>query len=109
MIDPNKPPSGANVKQAKLDVLSEPYPQVVAGTPTSYGFDDATRRVHARLFHQGADREENARCPKHKCKHSRSKFRQTQIFLGQDRDPGGYALSVKAAALRRSARRACSG
>ena len=44
VIDPNQPPTGSNVKQSKLDVLSEPYPQVVAGTPTGYGFDPSTRR-----------------------------------------------------------------
>ena len=39
IIDPGKPPSPTNVKQAKLDVSVRPYPQVVAGTPQSYGFD----------------------------------------------------------------------
>jgi endoglycosylceramidase len=39
VIDPAKPPVGANVKTAKLRILASPYPQVVAGTPESYGFD----------------------------------------------------------------------
>jgi endoglycosylceramidase len=95
VIDPNQPPTGSNVKQAKLDVLAEPYPQVVAGTPTSYGFDDATRRFTLAYSTRGPTGKNFARRPKHKRKRSKGKFRQTQIFLGQDRYPGGYTVSVK--------------
>lgn len=42
--DPAKPPDGANVKEAKLDVLARPYPRVVAGTPIRWGFDRITAR-----------------------------------------------------------------
>ena len=35
VLDPAKPPRGANLKHAKLRVLARPYPQVVAGTPLS--------------------------------------------------------------------------
>jgi endoglycosylceramidase len=94
VIDPNQPPSGANVKQAKLDVLSEPYPQVVAGTPTSYGFDEATRTVRLAYATRGPTGKNFARRPKHKRKRSKSKFRQTQIFLGQARYADGYTVSV---------------
>ncbi len=38
VLDPSRPPTGANVLTAKLKVLAEPYPQVVAGTPTSWSF-----------------------------------------------------------------------
>jgi endoglycosylceramidase len=40
--DPGLPGKGDNVDAAKLAVLAEPYPRVVAGTPTSYSFDRAT-------------------------------------------------------------------
>ncbi len=33
VIDANQPPTGDNVKEAKLDLLARAYPQVVAGTP----------------------------------------------------------------------------
>jgi endoglycosylceramidase len=46
VIDPAQPPAGANVKQAKLGVLSRPYPQAVAGTPESYSYDRAANRFH---------------------------------------------------------------
>nr|MBA2545856.1 hypothetical protein [Solirubrobacterales bacterium] len=41
VFEANQPPSGSNVKEAKLNVLSRPYPQLVAGTPISYDFDPA--------------------------------------------------------------------
>jgi Cellulase (glycosyl hydrolase family 5). len=42
VLDPSKPPTGANVLWPKLKVLAEPYPQVVAGTPTSWSFSGGT-------------------------------------------------------------------
>jgi endoglycosylceramidase len=42
--DANQPPTGSNVRLAKLAVLSRPYPQVVAGTPQHYGFDPPSSR-----------------------------------------------------------------
>ena len=40
--NPRLPATGANVDEAKLAVLAEPYPRVVAGTPSSYSFDLVT-------------------------------------------------------------------
>jgi endoglycosylceramidase len=95
VIDPSQPPSGANVKQAKLDVLAEPYPQVVAGTPTSYGFDEAARRFTLAYSTRGPTGKSFAlRTKRSKRKRSRAKFRQTQIFLGRNRYPSGYTASV---------------
>jgi endoglycosylceramidase len=37
--DPSKPPRGSNVLHKKLALLDRPYPQAVAGTPTSFGYD----------------------------------------------------------------------
>jgi endoglycosylceramidase len=44
VIDPAKPPRKGNLKHRKLKVLARPYPQAVAGTPLSYGFEPAARR-----------------------------------------------------------------
>jgi endoglycosylceramidase len=44
VVDPAQPPSGANIKEAKLDVLVRPYPQVVAGTPERFDFVESSRR-----------------------------------------------------------------
>jgi endoglycosylceramidase len=38
VFDPTLPPTGSNVDTSKLAVLAEPYPQAVAGTPTSWQF-----------------------------------------------------------------------
>jgi endoglycosylceramidase len=37
--DPREPPRGSNVLRRKLALMERPYPQVVAGTPTSFGYD----------------------------------------------------------------------
>ena len=42
MLDPAKPPTGANLKTVTLDQLVRPYPQVVAGTPESWSYADGT-------------------------------------------------------------------
>jgi endoglycosylceramidase len=44
VIDPRKPPTGSNLVSSTLRTLVEPYPQVMAGTPMSWGFDPAARK-----------------------------------------------------------------
>ncbi len=41
--DPRKPKTGSNLVTTTLDALVEPYPHVIAGTPTSWGYDRRTR------------------------------------------------------------------
>lgn len=41
--DPSKPPTGANVVMPTLRALVEPYPQLISGTPLSWGFDPSSR------------------------------------------------------------------
>jgi endoglycosylceramidase len=48
VLDPSRPPTGSNVKSAKLAILSRPYPQAVAGTPESFGFDPDAHRFDLR-------------------------------------------------------------
>ncbi len=43
VIDPSKPPAGSNLELPTLRALVEPYPQVVAGTPTAWNFTRASR------------------------------------------------------------------
>ncbi|CAJ1494479.1 cellulase family glycosylhydrolase [[Mycobacterium] kokjensenii] len=40
VYDPSKPPVGDNVNWDKLDVLAQPYPQAISGTPTSWSVDN---------------------------------------------------------------------
>jgi endoglycosylceramidase len=55
VYDPARPGTGTNVNLAKLRVLAEPYPRVVAGTPRSYGFDLGTRVFRLRYSTTGPD------------------------------------------------------
>jgi endoglycosylceramidase len=48
VIDPARPPRGSNVGQFALHILVEPFPQLIAGTPTSWGFDPATGTFQLR-------------------------------------------------------------
>jgi endoglycosylceramidase len=43
--DPALPGTGSNIDAAKLDVLAEPYPRIVSGTPSSYSFDPTSRKL----------------------------------------------------------------
>ena len=96
VVDPSQPPSGSNVKQTKLDVLAEPYPQVVAGTPAGYDFDEATQRFSLTYSTRGPTGKNFARRAKRSSRRSKRKlkFRQTQIFLPKDHYPAGYTASV---------------
>jgi endoglycosylceramidase len=40
--DPVRPPTGSNVNEAMLAALAVPHPELVAGTPVSYGYDTST-------------------------------------------------------------------
>ncbi len=51
--DPKKPPTGSNVFHDKLAALERPYPQAVAGTPTSYSFDPSTGRFQLSYSTKG--------------------------------------------------------
>jgi endoglycosylceramidase len=47
--DPARAPAGANLVAPTLHALVEPYPEVVAGTPSSWGFDPSTRTFSLRF------------------------------------------------------------
>jgi len=103
VIDPKRPPSGDNVKSAKLAVLARPYPQAIAGTPRAWRFDRVTRRFE--LSYSTA-----------RLGGGRFRFRaDTQVQVPRRRYSGGYDVRVaggqamsraNAASLRV---RACAG
>jgi endoglycosylceramidase len=43
VVNPFKAARGANLVTSIRDSLVEPYPQVIAGTPRSWGYDHSTR------------------------------------------------------------------
>jgi endoglycosylceramidase len=86
VLDPAKPPSGDNVDFGKLNILERPYPQVVAGTPQSYGFDPATRTFDLRYSTERADGSGRF-----------GKNSQTEVFVPAIQYPDGYSVSVTGA------------
>jgi endoglycosylceramidase len=47
VLNPANPPRGGNLVMSTLHALVEPYPQVVAGTPVSWGYNRTTRAFTA--------------------------------------------------------------
>jgi endoglycosylceramidase len=81
--DARKSPTGSNVKADKLAVLSRPYPQAVAGTPSGWSFDPASNRF--RLSYSTRRQGGGAFA-----------FRaDTQIFASPRHYPHGYDVRVK--------------
>ncbi len=101
--DARKAPTGANVKADKLAVLSRPYPQAVAGVPSSWSFDPGSNRF-TLAYSTGR-----------KGGGSFAFRADTQIFASPRRYPGGYDVRVKggealsAAGARLLRIRTCTG
>jgi endoglycosylceramidase len=55
VLDPARPPVGANVGQLALHTLVEPFPQLIAGTPLSWGYDRQTKTFRLRYSTAKAD------------------------------------------------------
>jgi endoglycosylceramidase len=98
VVDPSQPPSGTNVKQAKLAVLSEPYPQLIAGTPRTYRFDPGTGIFRFSYSTKGPAGKKFSRRLRRRSKRA-LKARQTEIFLGGIHYPKGYRASVDGGAI----------
>jgi endoglycosylceramidase len=47
--NPALPPSGGNINAAELQLLERPYPQTIAGTPTSISFDPNSKEFSTSL------------------------------------------------------------
>ena len=86
VIDAHEPPAGANLGQLALRTLVEPYPQVIAGTPTQWHFDRSTGTFSLDYLTKGPRRE----------------FKDgaiTDIAVPQINYPSGYAVHVQGAAV----------
>jgi endoglycosylceramidase len=53
--DPAQAPSGSNVNAGMLDALAVPHPDLVSGTPGSYGYDTSTKVFTLTYSTQRAD------------------------------------------------------
>lgn len=76
--DPAQPPSGDNVRAAKLDVLARPFPHAVAGIPEAWSFDQ-----DSKLF-------ELSYTP-------RGRSRRTAVFMPPRHYPRGYLAEASGA------------
>jgi endoglycosylceramidase len=85
--DPAKPPEGGNLKSAKLDVLVRPYPQLVAGTPKSWHYDEQTKAF--KLSYSTARAGGGAFDGRP----------LTEVFLPRRQYPGGYAVKATGAGV----------
>jgi endoglycosylceramidase len=84
--DAAQPPTGANVNAEKLGVSSRPYPQAVAGTPQSYGFNSDTKEFQLNYSTARADGSGNFPADS-----------RTEIFVPELHYPSGYAVEVEGA------------
>jgi endoglycosylceramidase len=85
--NPAQPPTGANVDTGKLAVLERPYPQAVAGTPTSFSYDagnDVFRLAYTTTRASG-----RGRFPA---------LSETDVYVPSLHYPHGYSVRVTGAA-----------
>jgi endoglycosylceramidase len=85
--DPAKPPRGKNVKRRKLRVLDRPYPQAVAGTPTSYSYDADANTFTLRYSTQATKGRRLGRRVK------------TVVYVPRIHYRHGYSVDVKGASV----------
>jgi hypothetical protein len=85
--DPAKPPEGDNLKSEKLAVLVRPYPQLVAGTPVSWKFDDGKKAFDLTYSTTRAGGGTFAGHP------------ATEVFVPKRQYPSGYSVRVQGAGV----------
>ena len=85
--DPRQPPTGPNVIRRKLAMLERPYPQVIAGTPTSFSYDPANGVF--RLTYSTST-------PDGKVLPRRSK---TTVYVPRRHYPDGYDVRARGAGI----------
>jgi endoglycosylceramidase len=83
--DPAKPPRGSNVLHRKLALLDRPYPQVVAGTPTSFGYNPDANAFHLDYRARAPD---GRRLPRRLA---------TRVYVPRAHYPRGFRVRVRGA------------
>jgi endoglycosylceramidase len=85
--DPSKPPAGGNVQSPKMNVLVRPYPQLTAGTPSKWGFDEKTKSFE---FTYSTERAGGGALPAEAL---------TEVFVPERQYPDGYRVQAQGAAV----------
>jgi endoglycosylceramidase len=86
IYDEEKPPSGENLNSVVQEALVEPYPQLISGTPTSWGFDRETGTFTLRYSTQSVAGQRAFRSGS-----------VTRIATPRLSYPNGYAVQVSGA------------
>jgi endoglycosylceramidase len=89
VVDPAKPPRGANVETAKLALLARPHPEAIAGTPTLIRSDPASHRFTLRY---------TTRRPSGRGRVGRRAV--TRIVVPRLQYPHGYRVRVRGGRVR---------
>jgi endoglycosylceramidase len=79
----SKPPSGENLNASTVEALVEPYPQLISGTPLSWGFNRESATFSLRYRTQSADGSRSFRAGS-----------VTQIATPKLSYPSGYGVQV---------------
>lgn len=87
VVNPARPPTGSNVRAQKLAVLDEPYPQAIAGTPRSFGYDPLSDVFSLSFLTERASG--HGRFPAGS---------ETDVYVAPLHYPKGYAVAVSGAA-----------
>jgi endoglycosylceramidase len=80
--DLDLPPTSDNVKQPAMDALARPYPQVVAGTPKGWSWDEAGKTfelTYSTTLPSGQPADAGA---------------ETEVFVPARHFPGGYRATA---------------
>jgi endoglycosylceramidase len=91
------PPEGANVKRDKLAALARPFPRAVAGTPTGFRFDPATRTLE--LSYSTAPPDGGGSEPRKPGKAGEAGEAVTELFAGHLHYPRGYEVETTGATV----------
>lgn len=89
VLDPAEPPRGKNLDAGKLQILSRPHPESVAGTPLGYAYDQAARTFTLRWTPKRASG-----------KGSFGAGAITEVLLPRRQYPRGYVAKVKGGKVR---------
>lgn len=84
--DPKSPPAGDNVNSTLLRALARPYPQTIAGTPSAWEFDSASKTF--ALSYTTARLDRSGGFPAGS---------QSTVSVPAVQYPGGYAVTVEGA------------
>jgi endoglycosylceramidase len=95
VIDPREPPRGENLNRDKLLASARAYPQAIAGTPLSFGYDNETRTLELTYSTTTPDGRV-----------LRRRAAATRVVLPRIQYPDGYRVEVTGAerVSRRGAR-----